>query len=107
LSKASLLGARIDAKALSEAILEFTVMPNGECVTHAQESRPTVPNLVNVMSYTRLTATLDPYRGMGTERSDPAALLSNATITAISLDRTTTSATADPPTKTQSPGPFH
>ncbi|WP_204138192.1 pentapeptide repeat-containing protein [Halomicronema sp. CCY15110] len=94
LSKANLFGARIDAKALSEAILEFTVMPNGECVTHSQRSRPTVPNLANVISYTRLATALEPHRGMRPESAAPSASQSNATITAALLDETTAAAIA-------------
>jgi hypothetical protein len=100
LSKANLFGARIDAKAFAEAILEFTVMPNGECVTHSRESRPTVPNLANVMSYTRLATALEPHRGMQPESAAPSPSQSNATNSAALLDETTAAAIADTPAST-------
>ncbi|RZM74868.1 pentapeptide repeat-containing protein [Leptolyngbya iicbica] len=82
LSKANLFGARIDAKALSEAILEFTVMPNGECVTHPREQHPTMPNLANVMTYTRLAVALEPHRGIQPASSAPASSQANTQATA-------------------------
>lgn len=59
LSKANLFGARIDAKALSEAILEFTVMPNGECVSQNQEQQSDMPNVENLTSDISLATPLE------------------------------------------------
>lgn len=55
LSKANLFGARVDANALSEAILEFTIMPNGECLSQNQEQSPDLPNGEKLTSDASLT----------------------------------------------------
>lgn len=64
LCKANLFGARIDPNALADAILDFAVMPNGECHTRspATDTEASVP-VANMMSYTRLARALDHQRG--------------------------------------------
>jgi len=54
LSKANLFGARVDAKGLADAHLDFTVLPDGDCQSHARNSRSPLP-VANLMSYTRLS----------------------------------------------------
>lgn len=105
LCKANLFGARIDSKALSEAILEFTVMPNGECVSQSSEPQPTIPKLANVMSYTRLATALAPHRGMQLDdQSQPPtpptqpAMPSAAKFRKASLDNPSASAQIESPT---------
>ena len=61
LSKANLFGARIDAKALADAILEFTVMPDGQCLSPPSTPSSTVP-VKNLISYTRLATAITHQR---------------------------------------------
>lgn len=62
LSKANLFGARIDPNALAGAVLDFTVMPNGECHTQAAHAKRDKVGVANMMSYTRLAKTLETQR---------------------------------------------
>lgn len=61
LRKANLFGARIDAKALADAILEFTVMPDGQCLSPPNTPSSTVP-VKNLISYTRLATAITHQR---------------------------------------------
>ncbi len=73
LSKANLFGARIDANALSEAILEFTIMPNGECLSQNQEPQLDWPLSADAMSNSHLPHTQDNPPVIHRSGDDPRA----------------------------------
>lgn len=62
LSRAILFGARLDPHALKDAILNFTVMPNGDCNTNEKATQKTPISLSGVMSYSRLARSLNKQR---------------------------------------------
>jgi len=67
-SKANLFGARIDPNALASAILDFTVIPNGECQTQTTHAKREKVDVANMISYARLANALEAQR---TGRSQP------------------------------------
>lgn len=71
LSRANLFGARIEPQALAETILDYTVMPNGECRTnrHRADSKTSVP-VANLMSYTRVANSLNQLRDSQNQSSE-------------------------------------
>lgn len=73
LSKANLFGARIDVKALSEAFLEFTIMPSGDCISSNQAQPPTPPPATNLTSYTHLAPVSDQQRQASDTNNHPPA----------------------------------
>lgn len=78
LSRANLFGARIDPGALADAILEHTVMPNGECCTQlCGDDQPPV-SLANMASHSRVANTLSEQRSQQwakvTAQKDQAAI---------------------------------
>ena len=62
LCKANLFGARVDPNALADTILDFTVMPNGECHTRSRVSEKVSVPVANMMSYTRIAHSLSNQR---------------------------------------------
>jgi uncharacterized protein YjbI with pentapeptide repeats len=62
LCKANLFGARIEPRALADARLEFTVMPNGECQTQLSTNQKESIPVLNLISYTRIANLLQNRR---------------------------------------------
>ena len=58
LSKANLFGARLDPHALTDVILDATVMPDGRCLAQTESCSKDPTGPVNLTSYPRLASTL-------------------------------------------------